>query len=341
MKNYLLLFIYFILLSSIEVNANELYSVNSSKKKQLNKLNQSNGIDSHKILNDYSINKLDEKLNRIAPVTNLQNEQKPAESEQKNKDKPKTDGIEPKKDDKKPEMATPPKPSLPTPNTIAGMYGSVRVYYDMPMQADFSASEKRLYTVPAKEVDLFTGKATFKSIPSFSIAVGNEMKQFYRWEMELGYIPIVGDSISNLATSPTLGESSSFDVTASMFSMHFMNVSTNHFIKFPILDNEYEIFIGGGIGIGYAFPMSSEPLASNFILPTAQLMSGIEFTFGDRSKIAIFYRLFYADFKLHNKVPFYDKNNIAPDLRPIDYGSLHIQDLFINGIGIEYKFYTG
>jgi hypothetical protein len=226
-----------------------------------------------------------------------------------------------------------------TPKVTAklGTYSSVRLYYDTPTNINFSASEKRNLGSSTNSVKLFDGKASFHGMPSFSIAIGNDKLSYYRWEVELGYIPLKHKSVSH-ETNQTDNKGSNFDFSPSNLDVHIVNLSTNHFLQKSIFDEQYMIFAGAGVGIGYAFP-SSKYLSSDLLLPTAQFFTGVTFSFTDKSKLSVFYRLFYADLTLYNKTPYKDLNGKLQPFRPIESGYLDFSSLIIQGIGIEYLFY--
>ena len=214
------------------------------------------------------------------------------------------------------------------PMEMVGEYTAFRFWFASPMFANVNARE----TNANGTMDLFSGKAKYHIMPAFSVAFGNDRFKFWRYELELGYIPLLSSGISNFSQS---GDASGLDisVTKKDLSMHLMTLAFNNFIQHEFFDKKLVGFAGLGLGVGHAWSMGAK-LSSDFVMPIVTGHLGISFMIGNKSKINISYTMLYSQMSIGNKYSF------AKDGHAIKGGSLKFSRLLINGFSVEYLFYT-
>ena len=120
-----------------------------------------------------------------------------------------------------------------------------------------------------------------------------------------------------------------------------MTLSLNNFLQHDFFNKKLVGFVGLGIGVGYAWSMGTT-LSSDFVMPVVTGHLGISFMVGKKSKMNIAYTMMYSQMKLPNKYSFDRYNQYGADgsNRAIQSGTLKFNQILINGISIEYLFYT-
>lgn len=225
------------------------------------------------------------------------------------------------------------------PMDYIGAYSIFKLLFTWPAGMKFSSNETR--TVGEKQIsaELFNGSADMGFMPAFFISAGNDRFKFWRWEVELGYIPLRVSEIKLLEMNTVDNPGSSFIVSKKNLGTHFINLNFNNYVQFAFFDKSIVTFFGIGLGIGYAWSFDRSRLSSNFVLPVISAYFGFTFMISKTRKMNISYRLSYADFSISNKYAWPDKNKVLSDSRPIVGGKTSFKDLFISAISIEYMFY--
>ena len=250
--------------------------------------------------------------------------------EAKDKQQTQTTSVE-KKDDKKNDKKSWIEDWLPEtsvkPFEMVGAYTSFKVMLIKPMNTKISATEKRNSSGETKSYDLFSGNTDFKFFPALFVAIGNDRFKWFRWEVELGYLPLWSAGSGTLTSSSDM---SNYTFTASKneLSVHLMTLALNGFVQHDYFNKNLVGYVGMGIGVGYGFSFS-KTLGSNFVMPIINLDAGFSFT--------------YATMSIPNCYAFTRKNqygNTNATNRSILGGSLNFDKLFINAIVVEYQFYT-
>lgn len=214
------------------------------------------------------------------------------------------------------------------PMEMVGEYTAFRFWLASPMYTNVNARE----TTANGTMDLFSGKAKYHIMPAFSVAFGNDRFKFWRYELELGYIPLLSSGIRNFSPSKDAA-GLDLSVTKKDLSLHLMTLSFNNFIQHEFFDKKLVGFAGLGLGVGHAWSMDSK-LSSDFVMPIVTGHLGISFMIGNKSKINISYTMLYSQMSIGNKYSF------AKDGHAIKGGSLKFSRLLINGFSVEYLFYT-
>jgi len=220
------------------------------------------------------------------------------------------------------------------PTEVIGPYMGARLFFNLATTVDFTASETR-NNVNKK---LFSGSLEYNMLPSLSVFAGDEFKKWFKWEVEISYIPLTVNKFAKFTTDSSANPGSSFDQNKSYFEMHLFTLVPNAFLKFSLFDDSTILFIGAGVGVGYAIP-ASDFLLGDFAVPVVQCMAGAQFAISQTSKVSVLYRMMFTNFILHNKNAFTDTNKVLQNARPIQDGILSVQNVFIHGIGIEWAFF--
>ncbi len=225
------------------------------------------------------------------------------------------------------------------PMEMVGVYTSFKFLFTMPMPMKFNANETIGYD-NYKNVQLFSGNAKFSLMPAFSLAVGNDRFKLWRWEMELGYLPLISTGISGFSTSKDMSEYT-FSIENKDLSMHLMTLSFNNFLQHDFFNKRLVGFVGLGLGVGYVWSMG-KALLSDFVMPIVTSHLGISFMVGKKSKINIAYTMLYSQMSLPNRYGFSRKktSNSNSNNYASRGGRIKFNQLLINGISIEYLFYT-
>ena len=250
-----------------------------------------------------------------------------------------------KKDDKKNEKKSWIDDWLPEtsikPFEMVGAYTSFKIMLIKPMSTNISATEKRNSSGETKSYDLFSGKTNFKFFPAFFVAIGNDRFKWFRWEVELGYLPLWSTGAGTLTSSSDMSNYT-FTTTKDELSVHLTTLALNGFIQHDYFNKNLVFYIGMGIGVGYGFSFS-KTLGSNFVMPIINLDAGFSFMVGKKAKINLGYRFMYSTMSMPNRYAFTRSNqygNTNSTNRAILGGSLKFDKLFINAIVVEYQFYT-
>jgi hypothetical protein len=220
------------------------------------------------------------------------------------------------------------------PTEVIGPHMGARLFFNLATTVDFSASETRNNI----NRNLFSGSLEYNMLPSLSVFAGDEFRQWFKWEVEVAYIPLTVNKFAKFNTDISANPGSNFDQNKSYFEMHLFTLVPNAFLKLSILDDSTILFIGAGVGVGYAVP-ASDFLLGDFAVPVVQCMAGVQFAVSQTSKVSVLYRMMFTNFILHNKNAFIDSNKVLQNARPIQDGVLSVQNVFIHGIGIEWAFF--
>ena len=226
------------------------------------------------------------------------------------------------------------------PMEIVGAYISFKLWLTYPNQTKISANETVSILDNSTKTNLFADKIQFSVFPAVSIAVGNDKFKWFRWEAELGYIPIYSLSDSVEATNET--SQYVFDTTKKDFSIHLLTFGFNGFLQHDFFNKKIVGYVGLGLAVGYAFPFG-ETVGGDFVMPIVKSYLGISFMAGAKSKINITYSLMYTEINLPLKFSFnrhYKTTGITNNDRAIQRGSLRFKKMVINIISFEYMFYT-
>ena len=228
------------------------------------------------------------------------------------------------------------------PFEVVGAYTTFKLWLSYPMATSISAKETRRISDNTTTTNLFTGTAKFHIMPSFFVACGNDRFKWWRWEVELGYLPILASNNGDpQATSETTGYT--FYPTKKDLSFHLLTLSLNNFVQHDFFNKKLVGFVGLGIGVGYAWSMSSR-MSSDFVMPIITGHLGISFMVGKKSKINLAYTLMYSKMSMPNKYSFDRVNAYGADgsnKSILSGSSLKFDSLLINSLSIEYQFYTG
>lgn len=225
------------------------------------------------------------------------------------------------------------------PFDYVGIYSTFKLLLLWPLSIKFSADETRSYGSATKEAHLFDGKANYGIMPGFYLSAGSDRFKYWKWEVELGYLPIRANKIQDLVIDNTANPYSAFSVSNKELSVHILNINFNNYAQYAFFDKSVVGFVGVGIGLGYAWSWDKK-ISSNFILPVITGQIGITFMVAKTRKMSISYRLSYMNFKINNKYPFIDEKNYLKSNRSIIGGGISFKDLMVQGITIEYQFYT-
>ncbi len=225
------------------------------------------------------------------------------------------------------------------PFDYVGRYSAFKLLLLWPLGIKFSAEETRSYGNTTKEAHLFDGRANYGIMPGFYLSAGSDRFKYWRWEVELGYLPIRANKIYDVVIDNVANPYSNFAISNKELSVHILNINFNNYAQYAFFDKSIVAFIGVGIGLGYAWSWDSK-ISSNFILPVITGQIGINFMVSKTRKMSISYRLSYMNFKINNKYPFIDEKNYLKSNRSIVGGGISFKDLMVQGITIEYQFYT-
>ena len=234
-----------------------------------------------------------------------------------------------------------PKTSV-KPFELIGAYISFKLWLAWTTSSNVSASETTSIHDTSATKDLFTGKAKFNILPAFSIAVGNDRFKWWRWEIELGYNPTLSSGISNLTSSEEMS-AYSFDISKKDISFHLLHLSMNNYLQYAFFDKTIVGYIGLGLGVGYAWSMSST-LSSDFVMPMVKGTIGFSFMLTNKAKLNISYNLIYTNINIPSNYAFARVRNSNGSKTASNYaiqgGSLKFKNVIINAITFEYQFYT-
>lgn len=225
------------------------------------------------------------------------------------------------------------------PMEMVGVYTRIGFLLTLPMPMKFHANEMVGYD-NYKNVQLFSGNAKYRLMPAISLAVGNDRFKLWRWEAEIGFSTLLSTGISNFYPSKDMSEYA-FSIENKDLSMHLMTLSFNNFLQHAFFDNRLVGFVGLGLGVGYAWSMG-KALSSDFVMPIVTSHLGISFMVGKKSKINIAYTMLYSQMSLPNRYGFSRKktSNANSNNYASRGGRIKFNQLLINGISIEYLFYT-
>ena len=220
-----------------------------------------------------------------------------------------------------------------------GSYSSAKLMLIWPLDIKFTADQITPYGTNKVKTDLFNGKAYYGIMPALYLAFGSDKVKYWRWEVELGYLPIRANKIKDVITNIDDHPYSNFSPTTKQLSVHVLNINLNNYAQYAFFNKSIVGFVGLGIGLGYAWSWD-KILSSNFILPVITGQIGITFMLTKERKMSVAYRMSYMNFKINNKYRFVDNNNPTQSTGSIIGGGLSFKDLIVQGITIEYKFYT-
>ena len=215
-----------------------------------------------------------------------------------------------------------------------GAFATVKLGFVWPLNTKLSADETQVANTTQSKVHLFDAVGVYGLMPAVFLSAGNDRYKYWKWEFEIGYMPIRGKKVQDMKTDYT-------DMTLSKkeISTHLLTLSFNNFGQYPILNKKVVLFAGIGLGIGYAWSWDYK-MRGNFILPTINAQVGFSMMITKNKQVNFAYRLSYATFKLQNKYPFHDNAGMYSSSRSIIGGGLHFKDMMVQTFTIEYQFYT-
>lgn len=226
------------------------------------------------------------------------------------------------------------------PFEMLGAYTSLTLMFVYPINATISASETSRLSDRTTTLNLFKGTAKYYVMPSFFMAVGNDRFKYWRYEVELGYLPILASNTGDVESVDAVGYT--FELDKKDLSFHLLTIACNNYLQYAFFNQRLVAFVGVGIGAAYAWTMGNT-LSSDFVLPFFSGKLGISFMVGEKSKVNIAYTIMYSQVKLPNNFSFNRKNPYGIDAsnKAIQSGSLDFGHFLINGLSLEYQFYTG
>lgn len=225
------------------------------------------------------------------------------------------------------------------PFEMVGAYTSIKLLIADTMNTNVSAKETTALHDTSTTKDLFSGTAKFRMMPAIMVAVGNDRFKYFRWEFELGYIPLLLKSASLKVSDDYAGYT--FYMSKKDLSIHLMTLCYNNYLQYAFFDKKLVGFLGIGIGVGYGFSMGNT-LSSDFAMPIVKAQLGVSFLVGRKSKVNIAYTMMYTKMDMPNKYSFDRTDQAGRDWsnRAIQKGSLKFQTIITNAISLEYQFYT-
>ena len=224
------------------------------------------------------------------------------------------------------------------PMEMVGAYSSFKLMLAMPVSMKFSANEITGHSGEYKTNQLFDGSARYNLMPAFFISVGNDRFKWWRWEAELGYLPLISSGVNRLNVSKEMSEYS-FSVEKKDLSMHLLTFTMNNFLQHDFFNKKLVAFVGLGVGVGYVWSMS-KALSSEFVMPIVTGSLGVSFMVGKKSKMNISYTFMYSQMSIPNRYGFKRSKDSTPISDAIRGGKIRFDQLLINGFSIEYLFYT-
>ncbi len=220
------------------------------------------------------------------------------------------------------------------PMDVIGPYTSLKLMLMYPMQSSVRVEETTNTASGLVTKGIFSANAEFHIMPSFFIAVGSDQFKVWRWEFELGYLPILAGKIKDFQQ---YDQTKNLNVSKKDLSVHLMTLGVNNYYQRAFFDDKLVGFIGLGIGIGYGWSMGST-IGSDFVMPIVKGSIGFSMLVNKTAKLNIAYTLLYSMMKLPSKYTFIDSGGgSSPAIRS---GTLDFGKLIINGISIEYQFCT-
>ena len=207
-----------------------------------------------------------------------------------------------------------------------GAFATVKLGFVWPLNTKLSADETQVANTTQSKVHLFDAVGVYGLMPAVFLSAGNDRYKYWKWEFEIGYMPIRGKKVQDMKTDYT-------DMTLSKkeISTHLLTLNFNNFGQYPILNKKVVLFLGIGLGIGYAWSWDYK-MRGNFILPTLNAQLGFSMMISKNKQVNFAYRLSYATFKLQNKYSFTKHSIIG--------GGIHFKDMMVQTFTIEYQFYT-
>ena len=193
-----------------------------------------------------------------------------------------------------------------------GAFATIKLGFVWPLNTKLSADETQVTNTTQSKVHLFDAVGVYGLMPAVFLSAGNDRYKYWKWEFEIGYMPIRGKKVQDMKTDYT--------------DMNF-----NNFGQYPILNKKVVLFLGIGLGIGYAWSWDYK-MRGNFILPTLNAQLGFSMMISKNKQVNFAYRLSYATFKLQNKYSFTKHSIIG--------GGIHFKDMMVQTFTIEYQFYT-
>ena len=226
------------------------------------------------------------------------------------------------------------------PFEMIGMYTIFKLMMAYPFDSKISANEITQLSDVKTDLNLFTGTAKFYIMPSIFISVGNDKFKYWRYEVELGYIPILASNTGETVATKDVPNYTFYPEKKDL-SFHLMTISFNNFLQYAFFDKRLVGYVGIGIGAGYAWTMGNT-LSSDFVLPYFSGMLGVSFMVGKKSKLNIGYTVSYTNVSLPNNFSFNRTNayGVNANNKAIQGGHLKFSNFLINGLSIEYQFYT-
>ena len=207
-----------------------------------------------------------------------------------------------------------------------GAFATIKLGFVWPLNTKLSADETQVTNTTQSKVHLFDAVGVYGLMPAVFLSAGNDRYKYWKWEFEIGYMPIRGKKVQDMKTDYT-------DMTLSKkeISTHLLTLNFNNFGQYPILNKKVVLFLGIGLGIGYAWSWDYK-MRGNFILPTLNAQLGFSMMISKNKQVNFAYRLSYATFKLQNKYSFTKHSIIG--------GGIHFKDMMVQTFTIEYQFYT-
>lgn len=218
---------------------------------------------------------------------------------------------------------------------LNGYYMALKFYGSYLDNINFSVYEQ---PYGSTRQTLVNGSVSYSMAPSPSFAIGQEGKKYYRYEVELNYLPLFVTSFDSINSS--YAKNSSFDISSNTLSADILNLSLNGFLKFNApFTSRIMCFVGGGIGFGYGIPRDDRYLSGDIIFPSFQGIFGVNTAVTSKIKVGIYFKISYMNMSLHNKSAFNDTTLRLVDHRPIKDGYVEYKDLLTQSLGLELSFY--
>ena len=225
------------------------------------------------------------------------------------------------------------------PHDVVGMYNSIKLALIIPNDTKFSATEITRLGDNTTTHNLFSGKSQNGFMPALYIAVGNDKWKWFKWEVELGYIPFRASGF-NYTKGDNIADNTTFKLSKKHFSAHILSLGLNGFLQLSFLDGKVVSFIGLGVAMGYAWSWHRD-LSGDFVLPVVKGALGFTILVRDKGKLNISYNISYMSLRLGSKYQFTRViNGVEQQKQAIYNGELKIKDAILNAIQFEYQFYV-
>lgn len=220
-----------------------------------------------------------------------------------------------------------------------GAFATMKLGFVLPLNTKLVADETRVAGTNQSKLHLFDAVGMYGLMPAVFLSAGNDRYKYWKWEFEIGYVPIRGRKVKDMTTDTDNNRYADFSLSKKEISVHMLTLSFNNFGQYPILNKKVVLFLGIGLGIGYAWSWDYK-MRGNFILPTINAQIGFSMMITKNKQVNFAYRLSYATFKLQNKYPFHDNAGMYSNSRSIIGGGIHFKDMMVQTFTIEYQFYT-